>query len=394
MALGAVLLFAGPLSTTSGAAAAAPLSATATQKSVACRTVQVPVAMTSTGQKSENIFGKLCWPRGKAPKTVQLLVHGITYDGGYWSFPDPTDGTNRYDYVDAAVKAGFATLAIDRIGSGRSSHPHSNEITIGSNAYTVHMVVQALRKGSVRITGQHPFSNVVYVGHSYGTWVGWAEVSKYNDVDGAVFTAGFEEMSVTAPLLVLPSTYPAILDPNFSGKQLDPGYLTTLPGTRDDLFYKPGKFDPNVVKYDEKTKQTLTISEILNWPTILNGQYRVRRPTLLVAGTQDALFCRENLAAVPAAVNGAVVGSLLDTLAAPLGLLVPPQTQNLTGNRWGAANCDTKHALINDERAHLGNPPKLDAYILHGAGHDLNQALNAPSYFKAVNSWVAQNIGR
>jgi len=68
-------------------------------------------------------------------------------------------------------------------------------------------------------------------------------------------------------------------------------------------------------------------------------------------------------------------------------------TQDVAGSRLGAADCDTPEALTEDERTHLGNPPSLDAYILDGAGHDLNQAVNAPEYFRAVNQWGAKTLG-
>jgi len=351
--------------------------------------------MTPTGARNQTMFAKLCWPRGRSPRTVQLLVHGISYDGRYWSFPDPSGGTPRYHYVAAATKAGFATLAIDRIGSGRSSHPVSTQLTIDSNAYTVHQAVQALRDGSVRIPQRARFAKVVYVGHSYGTWTGWNEVSRYDDVDAAVFTGAFEEVSMSAPLLLLPSMVPAALDPRFENERLDPGYLTTTAGTRDELFYKPARYDRKVVAHDERTKQTLTVSEILNFPQILNRNYQIKKPTLLVAGTNDALFCRESLSAFPPVLGGTgTIADLLDNLAEPLGLVVPTATQDVSGIRWGGANCDTPRALIRDERAHLGHPKKLDAFVLQGAGHDLNQALNAPQYFEAVNAWVARNVGR
>jgi pimeloyl-ACP methyl ester carboxylesterase len=54
-------------------------------------------------------------------------------------------------------------------------------------------VIQAIRDGRITAPGGHPFAKIVYVGHSYGSWVGWYEVSQYND-------------QVTSPLLEQPAS--------------------------------------------------------------------------------------------------------------------------------------------------------------------------------------------
>jgi hypothetical protein len=41
----------------------------------------------------------------RQPATVQLLVHGASYDHLYWNFPY---GGGYYSYVDAATAAGYA----------------------------------------------------------------------------------------------------------------------------------------------------------------------------------------------------------------------------------------------------------------------------------------------
>ena len=87
----------------------------------------MPVALAEGQPANEHIYGKLCIPSGQSPDTIQLLVHGAIYTGVYWEFPDPSGGTDRYNYAAAANKAGFATLVIDRIGHGRSSRPLFNE---------------------------------------------------------------------------------------------------------------------------------------------------------------------------------------------------------------------------------------------------------------------------
>jgi pimeloyl-ACP methyl ester carboxylesterase len=350
-----------------------------------CRSVEIPVALAEGKPADQTIVGDLCQPtgyaRGAGPTTIQLLVHGITYNAGYWSFPDPTGGTDRYNYVAHALKAGFATLAIDRVGSTRSSKPPSTDLTIDSNAYTVHQVVQAIRNGAITRADGATFSKVVYVGHSYGTWTGWFETSRYNDVDAAVFTAASSKGAPTALANALGALYPAAGDPKFAGQGLDPGYLTTQPGHRYQAFYAPAEADPAVVAHDEETKSTVTSSELQNFRDILTTRQNIRVPVFLVAGTDDGLFCRENLG-----------NDQLNQAVAPAEDNTAPETGDVSGLRFGATRCDTPEHLIADEREHLGpNVPSIDAFILQGAGHDLNQALRAPEFFAATQAWIRRH---
>ncbi|HWM84399.1 MAG TPA: alpha/beta fold hydrolase, partial [Kofleriaceae bacterium] len=133
----------------------------------------------------ERVFVRMCLPDGPTPETVLLLLHGITYTHAYWDLVDPTGGTDRYSFVASATGAGYATLAIDRIGIGQSSHPLSALIDMNQNVFVVHQVVQALRDGDISgPDGDVDFSKVVLVGHSYGSMISWFEASRFQDVDG------------------------------------------------------------------------------------------------------------------------------------------------------------------------------------------------------------------
>jgi hypothetical protein len=90
---------------------------------------------------------------------------------------------------------------------------------------------------------------------------------------------------------------PAVDDPAFAGSSLDPGYLTTQPGTRGSLFYDPQTADPSVIATDEANKGTATGAElgaaaaIISAPPIQQPSYRINVPVLSVVGEDDALFC-------------------------------------------------------------------------------------------------------
>lgn len=89
-----------------------------------------------------------------------------------------------------ATAAGYAVLNLDRIGIGRSDHPPAAAITIESNAYVVHQIVQALRGGSLVVPsfGRVRTERVALVGHSLGSLISMQEAATYDDVDGVVLT--------------------------------------------------------------------------------------------------------------------------------------------------------------------------------------------------------------
>lgn len=315
------------------------------QSAPACQDVYLPVSLAGDEPATYDVYGQLCLPAGATPDTVQLLLPGMTYDHTYWDLP----GANSY--TAAALGAGFATFALDRIGTGRSSHPLGTLVTVDSNAYVAHEVVQALRAGA---GGGPGFSRVVLVGHSYGSWVSWFEASFYHDVDDVILSGISHYINLTAPTRLLTRLYPAALDPAFQGQGLDPTYLTSLPGQRYTMFDDPGPVDPALVAFDEAHKQTVTAGEIDDFPLILAQPLDIRVPVLLANGEDDQLFC------------GA-----------------------------GGADCGTPQGLIASEGDRLGpDVPSIAAYILPGAGHDLNYAVNAPDWFAAAQNWVGAVRGQ
>lgn len=328
----------------------APAATASAATDPVCRDVTIPVALAPLLPRTEHVHAVYCTPAH--PRALQLLIHGMTYNGRYWDFPDPDDGTDRYSYTHTATSAGYATLAIDRIGTGQSSRPLGALVTITSNAYVIHQIVQALHHGT--ITG-HPEPTIALVGHSYGSWVTWYEASDWHDVDAVILTGISHRVPVTAYLNVLPKILqPAMADPRFVGKIVDPTYLTTVPGQRYAAFNAPAYETPAVQAEDERTKDTVTAAEVAVFPLILTRRLDIRVPVLLVNGTLDSLFC---------------------------------------GPAYGGADCDTAPALVAQEAPLLGaQVPCVDGYVLPAAGHDLNLMRNARDWFGAATSWLTARL--
>lgn len=82
---------------------------------------------TQTVNATYSIGATLCVPTKPNPNTnqngggstIQFLIHGIGFDRSYWDFPiNPETGAtpNTASYVQVAARAGYSTLAIDRLG--------------------------------------------------------------------------------------------------------------------------------------------------------------------------------------------------------------------------------------------------------------------------------------
>ena len=315
----------------------------------------VPVSLAEGLAADSSVAAELCLPAGPKPTTVQVLVPGFTYGGAYWDFPDPRAGTERYSYVVAAVTAGYATLRFDRIGTGASAHPASALVTIDSAVWVLHQLVQALREGRVSTAvGDIRFSKIVTVGHSFGSAITWLEASRNKDVEGVILTGATHNPGTDATALGLyPSLYPAVLDPRFASATLDPGYLTTRPGTRK-WFYEPASVDPLVVSRDEVTKETGTAEELATVSLAFSERLDIRVPVLVAAGEHDPVVC---------------------------------------GGALPHDECGSSDAFASKEASSLGSQvPRVDGYLLPGAGHVMNLMPNARDWFHVANAWVSRQI--
>jgi hypothetical protein len=177
-----------------------------------CQALQVPVSLADIPGAS--LYGELCVPATRTPSAVQLLVHGATYNRYYSDWPYRPD---FYSYVRQMVGAGYATLNIDRLGYGRSTHPMSTSVTLPDGTEALRQVVDKLRSGEI---GGRPFSRVIWVGHSLGTLYGWLEASVSQNVDAFVLTGLLHSVKPSWLTLAFQSVVPAPLDASFANTQV------------------------------------------------------------------------------------------------------------------------------------------------------------------------------
>jgi pimeloyl-ACP methyl ester carboxylesterase len=305
-----------------------------------CQNLTFRLAAAPGSAPSQSISGTLCTPGGNPHTTrVDVLVHGASYNRSYWDWPiQPT----AYSYVQGTLQSGRATFAYDRLGAGQSSHPLSTLVTTSADAYILHEVI-----GQLRASG---FSTVDVVGHSFGSVVAVDEAAAFHDVDGLVVT-GLLHSQGPGLATVAATFHPADLDPEFLLSGLDPGYLTTLPGTRGSSFYSASA-DPTVIVYDEAHKDVISGTELgagvaeSQLVPALNASRLVTAPVLVVDGQQDTIFC---------------------------GLYV---------------NCADPASVLATETAYYPAAARLAVSMIPYTGHDVALHPSALTSFAAIDAWL------
>jgi pimeloyl-ACP methyl ester carboxylesterase len=316
-------------------------------RSVTRSEVSVPVRFRGgTGQ----IAGTLTVPvrpDGRPPRTVQLLVHGYSYARYYWDFPHQPE---TYSYVHACTEAGHATLAIDRLGDGRSSKPPGHRLTWHNSALAVAHVVSALRSGRIEGTPPGGFDQVVLVGHSYGSVTGYLVAARHPGVTALIATGAAHRVNLARMARLFLSSPPARWASSLDAP--DPLYVTTRRGRRD-FFYHRDNADPEVIARDEELKQTAGALELATaLPYLWSGvSRRTDIPTLTVIGDRDPIFAR-----------------------------------------W-AADCSSDAALAAFERRFHGPAATVEAAVIPGAGHDLNLERTAPATYARMLEFVDRHCG-
>ncbi|RJQ76416.1 alpha/beta hydrolase [Pseudonocardiaceae bacterium YIM PH 21723] len=324
---------------------AASLIPTASAAAVTCAETRHPVQLGGL-LGTQSIGASLCVPQGAT--TIQVLVPGGTYNRTYWDWAG-----NGTSYVRAMNNAGVATLAMDRLGAGTSSHPLSTLVTGDAAADAIHQVIQAVKPR---------FQKVVLVSHSVGTALARVETARYHDADGLVLTGLGHLINVVGAAPVFTTLFPYVLiDPQRAGSGgWDPGYLSTARGARNRDFHLPSVDSPEAIAHDEANRDVVTAGEALTTVLEMSGGLtsvtpRLTEPVLLAMGQRDSALCGQR-----------AIEHLI---------------------RIGT-DCSSTERLYATERGQYPHVASFDAFVVPGAGHSFLYADAAPAFSARVLDWM------
>jgi pimeloyl-ACP methyl ester carboxylesterase len=286
---------------------------------------------------------------------LHLLIPGATYDHRYWDWPG---ASTRYSFVEAMAARGRATIAIDRLGTGASSRPDGARVDIGLH---VRSLVQLMDVAESEGFGGHRFARFVLVGHSLGSIVAAATAVegpariRASVLTGVVAPSGAGGASAGVAAAFAPSdpgspvTTPWIRaedHPGLASKGLPPGYLTTRPGSRAEMFYRLARTDPDVVRRDEELQDTMTSGEVRSLVEVAESSRWPQCPTLVVVGQYD--------------------GVMYDALK----------------------DADISRRV---DRRRSSNPDNVEIVIMPDTGHNLALHNNAPDTNETIAAWLSKH---
>ncbi|RAH84237.1 alpha/beta-hydrolase [Aspergillus japonicus CBS 114.51] len=270
----------------------------------------IPISGTTSPVKSNyTIGGTLCG----TGETILVLTHGIIESKAYWN---PTfAGSDPYNFVQAAVAAGYSVLNYDRIGVGSSSK-------VDGLFDAQFQVETAVLNGLVDYARRLPHvSKVGLVGHSYGSYLAAASAASIT-VDALVLTGFSTAFDYFGFFLAGSHLRQArTLSPTRWGR-LDSAYLTA--GDQYAVAYygfAAPHFDSQVAQWAATVEgEPFAVGEL---PSLLASpvQYsRITAPVYLVQGQFDLSSCGGNckgqLENSPATFNSSQVVSWVDDLPA------------------------------------------------------------------------------
>ena len=221
---------------------------------------------------------------------LQILLHGSTYTKEYWDRGSWGHGDPKYSWTKAMNRNGYATLAVDKLGNGASSHPDPvYDVQLPLQMEAIHSLIMQIKAGRTCVSVP---SKLILVSHSSGSILG-ADLAQTHpdDVDALVLTGypagGANNKGGIPSYHYLPA---AISAPARFPPTLHYGYLLMNSElNRTSAFYYEGHYDPVIPHLDYLTAGSQPIGEGFNLgpPT----QPAFKGKVLVVTGQKDPAVC-------------------------------------------------------------------------------------------------------
>ncbi|KAK4174201.1 Alpha/Beta hydrolase protein [Triangularia setosa] len=240
------------------------------------------------------INGIYCKPAKGVKKqrnALQILVHGITYNSKMWGGYHFGDKYNWHAYANSE---GYHTLAIDRLGHGLNSKlldPNTVvQPTLQVQIYR--QLLQCIRSNTKGNSLRRKFTNIIYVGHSYGSQIALPLARLYPELTSALVLTGWtsrtnfsevQKFNLASASTIYPSRFPGVAK----------GYLTLASESlRTSLFYYGG-YDPAIPTFDFANQDIVTVGEFAANanPAFTSPPENYTKPVMVITGVEDSIFC-------------------------------------------------------------------------------------------------------
>ncbi|KAI1118098.1 alpha/beta-hydrolase [Nemania sp. NC0429] len=213
-----------------------------------------------------------------------ILTHGIIESKLYWR---PTfDNSEKYNFVDAAVAAGYSVISYDRIGVGSSPKV---------NAYqdTQFQVQSAVLNGLIDYARDTmKATKVGLVGHSYGSYITTASASQ-RKVDAIVLTGFTGNFTYFAPFLAGAGFRVANIQNPSRWGSLDSSYLTSSDLYAETYaYYTSPYFEHRIARWSYGVgSEPFAAAELLSLIATNITYGNIAAPVLALQGRYDVSAC-------------------------------------------------------------------------------------------------------
>ncbi len=287
----------------------------------------------ATPRKVEKCFLKL--------STLQVLVHGWTYNHTYW---DPYGAAKPgRSYARFMAKKGYVVLALDLLGTGQSSVPDGEKLNFTENVRSLVQVLSQIR--AQQHLQKNDIRRIALVGHSGGTIL-------------SVLTAG------TAPQLadfVIATGWSYVPHQVFPQQVIDAAlaqtpYIRFPSELRTQLFYYTPAAKPRQISFDNSQ-----LADQLPHGAIREG-------LRLLTALRD-----EELDVIKAV-------SLVDQVKVPV--LV----------QLGDMDVIAPPLVPQNEKELYSGSPDVTVQVLENIGHSLNLHIGRKKGWRQINRWLKDQL--
>ena len=292
---------------------------------------------------------------GAKGQVIEILVHGGTYTKEYWAgggFNNASFDSDPYSWIKYASARNYATLSIDELGNGNSSHPDPAEIVQPLlQSETIHGIIDQLHTGKI---GNTTYASVVLIGHSFGSYTTARLAQNHPDDLAALILTGYSnDLSANVILQENFEYEPAFLVTPSRFADLSQGYFAMSNRTgRTVAFYYNGTYDPIIPILDFDTEGTVAVGEPFG--TTIDPVPQYTGPVLLVSGDHDAVVC---------------------------------------GNNTGGSCLPAEKSTVAKTQAFFPNANSIEYFLANQSGHSINFHYSAQDTFEKIHDWIDGRFG-